>query len=70
MRDAKVRRVLAPQRLEVQREADRPPSIHLCGLAVEGGDSYFRCRGGVGGRRLELKGEFVAEEFVDVPAGA
>ena len=70
VRHPKVRRVLAPQRLEVQRQADRAPAVHLGRLAVERRDADLRGRGRVGRRGLELEGELVAEEVVDVPAGA
>lgn len=68
MRHPEMRRVLAPERLEMQRQADRASSVHLRGLAVELRDPDLRSRRRVRRGRLELEGELVAEEVVDVPA--
>ena len=65
-----MRRVPAPERLEVQRQADRAAAVHLGRLAVERRDADLGRRRRVGRGRLELEGELVAEEVVDVPAGA
>ena len=61
-------RVLCPEWLEVNREADLAPAVHFGGLAVQLGQLYFGRRGGVGGGDLKLPVKFVFDQVVDVPA--
>ena len=70
VRKAEVRRVLRPERLEMDRQTDRPSAVHFRRLPIEHGDPDLGRRRRVGGREVELEGELVAEEVMDVPAGA
>lgn len=70
VRHPEMRRVLRPQRLEVQRQTDRPPAVHLCGLPIQNRNPDFGSCRWISGRCLELERELVAEEVVDVPADA
>ena len=61
-------RVLCPEWLEVNREADLASAVHFGGLAVQLGQLYFGRRGGVGGGDLKLPVELILDQVVDVPA--
>ena len=45
-----------------------PPPVHFGGLVLQLRDFELRGGSGVGGRHLELKGEFVLVQVVHVPA--
>jgi hypothetical protein len=57
MGNAKMRRVLGPEWLEVDGEADLAAAIHLGGLSLQLWDLNLRGSGRVGGRDVKLRGQ-------------
>ncbi len=55
MRQAKVRSILGPERLEVYRQADLAAAIHLGCLAVQLWQLNLWCGDGVGGWDVKLR---------------